>query len=96
MYVLVDELENCDGTCNLWQCSIQTGPCSFRPSSSFSRVLFTLDSARLTVPTQSSGWTPISIHSLVGGGVVREGDLYKAGTQRRRKELPCVWYFHVL
>ncbi len=55
-------------------------PC-FRLSSSFFKVSSTLDSALLTVPTQSSGWTPISIHSLEGGGDLREGNLYQRETQ---------------
>ena len=56
-------------------CLCLTLPSFFRLSSSLLRVSFTLDSALLTVPTQSSGWTPISFHSLVGGGEVSEGNL---------------------
>lgn len=59
-------------------------PSVFRLSISFIRVSFTLDSALLTIPTQSLEGTPISVHSLVGGGDVREGNFYRRPTQRRR------------
>lgn len=59
-----------------------TLPSALRLSSSFSRVLLTLNISLLTVPTQTSEGTPISIHSLLGGGVVRAGDLYQRGTQK--------------